>query len=260
MDKMIFSWKKSGPPRAMGDRRIAAPTPTPAARAGHTANAGTIRLDHVTLPPAIQDLSLEIPLGSWLVLMGDDDFAKALFCDLCFSYINPESGRVHPVLKGSDVSFLGRTNTTYGNTLVDHLQCGVRDHSKARLEQVARTILSDRFRRHMGPLNPLEFLNGKKARNVELDERDFLEIAEANLMLQRRRAAVVDTTTDFYHIALEQGFRHSEQFLQSGKTLLWIVDDSQGAVIAESSRPWNLRREGKIDLTFPSGSRAGYIN
>jgi len=47
-----------------------------------------------------------------VLLYGDDDFAKALFCDLCFSYIFPETGAVSPCLRGSDVSFLGRSNTT----------------------------------------------------------------------------------------------------------------------------------------------------
>jgi len=221
---------------------------------------GLIRLDDVSLAPAIESLSLEIPLGTWVVLYGADDFAKALFCDLCFSYIYPERGKVKPALKGSDVNFLGRSNTTYGQSFSDHLQGGVREPSKRLTSYVIQQVLSERFHRHLDPKNPLAFRDGKKARDLELDERDFLEIAEANLILQKRAAAVVDTTSDFYQIALEQGFRHSPLFLEGGRTILWIVNEE--ANLPEGSRAWaRPDAEGKkISLSFPSGSRAGYIN
>lgn len=254
---MIFGWKKTEQKtRGMGEwadllRKLrifpqddSVPSP--------------IRFEEVNLPPSIQSLSVGIEPGAWVVLAGDDDFAKALFCDLCFSYIQPESGKVAPCMKGGDVSFLGRSNTTYGRTLVDHLSCGVRLNAKELLEFVAANVLSSRFKRHLAKNSLLEFADGKKAQDLELDERDFLEIAEANLLLQRRKAAVIDTTSDFYQIALEQGFKHSEVFLRSGKTLIWIVDEKT----PQQSLSWkDKRHEGqRITLYFPSGSRAGYIN
>lgn len=252
---MLFGWKKTNQVRteAALPSRLLQKNAAPAA-------GGLIRFERVSLPPSIENLSLEIPLGSWTTLHGDDDFAKALFCDLCFSYILPESGRVQPVLKGADVSFLGRSNTTYGRSLVDHLACGVRDNAKELMEFVARHVLTERFRRHLSAKSPLEFANGKSAQDLELDERDFLEIAEANLLLQRRPAAVIDTDSDFYQIALEQGFRHSEAFLRSGKTILWLVG---GSANTGDARPWLDPRYAdvpRISLSFPSGSRAGYIN
>src|SRR4051794_39602408 len=106
---------------------------------------GLIRFVQVTLPPTIQDLSLQIPAASWVLLYGDDDFAKALFCDLCFSYIHPEKGKVAPGLRGSDVSFVGRSNTTYGRTLLDHLGCGVREKTRELTEYAVNHVLSERF-------------------------------------------------------------------------------------------------------------------
>jgi hypothetical protein len=255
---MIFGWKKkSGKSPANAGRgeilRLLGST---------TAGAeGLIRFEEVSLPPSIQQMNLEIPLGSWVVLYGEDDFAKALFCDLCFSYILPESGKVHPVLKGGDVSFLGRSNITYGRSLVDHLGCGVKENAKELMQFVAKNVLSPRFQRHLAAGSSLEFSEGRKAQQVKLDERDFLEIAEANLILQKRKAAVVDTTSDFYQIALEQGFRHSEVFLKSGKTLLWIVDEK--IAIPAGARPWSSVEHtsvAKTSLSFPLESRAGYLN
>ena len=252
---MIFGWKKQ---KSTAASLESIPAALLVAKPDQPV---AVRFDSVTLPPAIQGLSLEVPLGSWVVLYGEDDFAKALFCDLCFSYIYPESGKVHPVLKGSDVSFLGRSNTTYGNTLVDHLSCGVKESSKELLQYVARTALSDRFHRHLNAASPLEFRQGLASRELELDERDSMEMAEANLLLQKRKAAVVDTTSDFYQIALEQGFRHSELFLRSGKTVIWIVSDKQP--LPSDACPWKLSSYSQVikqSLSFPNESRAGYLN
>lgn len=219
-----------------------------------------IRFSGVSLPPTIHNLSLQIPAGSWVLLYGDDDFAKALFCDLCFSYILPEKGAVSPCLRGGDVSFLGRSNTTYGRSLVEHLGCGVREKTRELMEFAVKHVLSERFKRHLSE-DSLEFFRGKAASELELDERDFMEIAEANVLLQKRKAAVIDTTTDFYQIALEQGFRHSDVFLNSGKTLLWIIHDQQP--LPEDARYWAqpaYKGVKKLSLSFPTGDRAGYVN
>ncbi|MGZ3650241.1 MAG: hypothetical protein ACXVB9_10740 [Bdellovibrionota bacterium] len=224
------------------------------------AEDGLIRFDQVTLPPAIDSLSLQIQAGSWVLLYGDDDFAKALFCDLCFSYIHPEQGAVQPCLRGSDVSFLGRSNTTYGRSLVDHIGCGVREITRELVEFTVNHVLSDRFKRHLAS-GSFEFKDGQFAHNLDLDERDLLEIAEANVLLQRRKAAVVDTTSDFYQIALEQGFRHSDVFLNSGKTVLWIIHDQQP--LPSDAKYWDLpvyQGVRKLSLSFPAGDRAGFLN
>lgn len=257
---MIFGWKKpSTRPRPKGDwadlyRKLRFfPQDDP--------SNGKIKLEGVSLPPAILNLNVQIEPGAWVLLHGDDDFAKALFCDLCFNYIQPELGTVNPGMKGSDVSFLGRSNTTYGKSLIEHLSCGVRESSKELLEFVSTNVLSQRFQRHLSKKSGLEFIENKKASQVDLDERDYLEIAEANLLLQKRKAAVIDTTTDFYKLALEQGFRHSEVFLKSGKTLLWIVDDSNP--IPTDACPWKESRFSQIkcsSLYFQIGSRADHIN
>ncbi len=255
---MIFGWKRTGTRLRPSEKDSAALFQKFRSPGENT--SGAIRFADVSLAPSISNLSLEVPLGSWVALYGEDDFAKAIFCDLCFSYILPESGKVYPVLRGTDVSFLGRTNTTYGKTLVDHLSSGVTEGSKELSELAVKSVLSKRFQRHLSKIK-IQFRDGKEAQELDLDERDFLELAEANLLIQRRRAVVVDTTTDFYHIALEQGFRHSKTFLDSKKTIIWIVDEKHH--FTEDARPWQDKSHShlhRISLSFPSGSRAGYIN
>jgi len=254
---VIFGWKKPAvKPRSSRDWA----EPLRKLRFIPDAQNGLIKFDRVTLPPAIQELSVQIQPGSWVLLYGDDDFAKALFCDLCFSYILPETGAVAPCLKGSDVSFVGRSNTTYGRSLVDHLDCGVRELTRELIDFTVNHVLTKRFKRHLAG-NSYEFRDGKSARELDLDERDFMEIAEANTLLQRRKAAVIDTTSDFYQIALEQGFRHSDVFLNSGKTLIWIIHDKQP--LPTDAAYWHLetyRPVKKVALSFPTGEKAGYLN
>jgi hypothetical protein len=254
---VIFGWKKPAvKPRSPRDWA----EPLRKLRFFPDAQNGMIKFDRVTLPPAIQELSLQILPGSWVLLYGDDDFAKALFCDLCFSYIHPEKGSVTPCLKGSDVSFLGRSNNTYGRTLVDHLGCGVREITRELIDFTVNHVLTERFKRHLTK-GSYEFRDGKAAHEIDLDERDFMEIAEANTLLQRRKAAVIDTTSDFYQIAIEQGFRHSDVFLNAGKTLIWIIHDKQP--LPGDASYWNVetyRPIKKVALSFPAGERAGYLN
>lgn len=254
---VIFGWKK--PATKARSQRGEWAEPLRKLRFFPDEQNSLISFNHVTLPPTIQDLSVEIPAGSWVLLYGDDDFAKALFCDLCFSYIHPEQGKVSP-LRGSDVSFIGRSNTTYGRTLVDHLGCGVREKTRELMHFAVNHVLSERFHRHLEK-GTFEFSGARSAHEVDLDERDFLEIAEANVLLQRRKAAVIDTTSDFYQIALEQGFRHSDVFLNSGKTLIWIIHDKQP--LPPEAQYWARTEYSsvrKLSLRFPTDSRAGFLN
>src|SRR3989344_3971479 len=84
-----------------------------------------VRFSSVCLAPHIQQMSCAIPVGAWILLEGANELAKALFLDLCFRYILPDAGLIEPKLSGSDISFLGRSYTTYGNSLLEHLSCGV---------------------------------------------------------------------------------------------------------------------------------------
>ena len=213
----------------------------------------------VSLSPVFHRLNFSIRSGNWIILFGPEDFYKALFCDLCFSYIKPDIGKVEPVLRGSDVSFLGRPNSTYGKTLIDHLNCGVKIRSREKMEIVVRNVFGPKLNSFIAKESSLVFAQGKKVSDLPLNERDYLEIAEANLLLQRRKAAIIDTSSKFYQTALQQGFRHSKLFLESRKTLIWIVGEN--IPMKDDHSPWRLYPEvEKSSLYFSAESPAGYIN
>ena len=95
--------------------------------------------------------------------------------------------------------------------------------------------------------------------SLELSERDFLEIGEANVLLQKRPSVVIDTTSDFYLQALAQGFRHSDGFLNSGKTIFWIVDSS--ICVRAQDRVWDAHDGvSKLNLFFSQEPRSAGMN
>ncbi len=225
----------------------------------HAVSGTAIALHQVFLGSTIQNLNATIERGSWVLLKGPHEFAKALFCDLCFRFIKPESGEVSPSMGGNEVSFLGRSNSTYGASLLDHLTCATPENPRELMELVVRTVFGPTLQGLLHPDSPLKLKNEELLVDMDLSERDYLEIAEANFLLQRRPAVVMDTTSDFYQAALEQGFRHSKLFLESGKTIFWILNDQ--SAIPSSAAVWdNQPHVPKLSLYFGHESRAGHIN
>ena len=248
---MIFGWSKANKVRREKNKRANA-------NKGITsALRPLIEFHNVFLPPFLHDLSAKITKSSWVALYGEEDFAKALFCDLCFNYIFPETGSVNPVLDADKVTYLGRSSTV-GRTLLEHLRYGTKETSKEAILK-AVTVLSPELLQHLPPVSSLGFLETDIIANKNLGEREFLEIAEANLLLQNRPAAIVDTTTDFYKQAISQGFRHSPQFLQSGKTIIWILDNLSNTLNLPLFDAKYSTIE-KINFYFGHESPVGYIN
>lgn len=213
----------------------------------------------VVLQPAIRSLDIRIPEKSWVILDGPDSLGIALFCDLCFGFLEPDSGRVVSRLTSADVNFLGRAPTTYGRTVLEHITCSSRGIDKNDvLGAIGATLSRDLLARLPGDANGLlRFTESIAA--LELSERDFLEIGEANVLLQKRSAVVIDTTSDFYLQALAQGFRHSQGFLESGKTILWIVDSR--IRLRTHDRAWEAHDQiAKINLFFSQEPRTRGMN
>jgi hypothetical protein len=127
------------------------------------------------------------------------------------------------------------------------------------MELVVNYVFGDKLKSCLSKESSLLFADNKRATDLNLNERDFLEIAEANLLLQRRRAAIIDTTSKCYQAALKQGFRHSPLFLSSGKTLIWIVGEN--VKLSDAEAPWRRFPEiEKSSLYFSAESPANYIN
>ena len=200
----------------------------------------------MSLDPSIQAFDLKIPLNSWVVLDGPDSLGIALFCDLCFGFLEPDSGEVASPFSSADVNFIGRAPTTYGRTLLEHITAGARKTPKGEVLRTINSTLSQSFQaRFPGDASALLRFSVEML-DLDLNERDFMEMSEANSILQRRAFQVIDTTSEFYQLALEQGFRHSEAFLSMSKAIFWIKDDR--LPYPADAQPWIEARAEKNPL------------
>lgn len=247
---MLFSWRKNTEPKESAK----------GAELGAFKQSDlAVRLSDVTLGSQIRNLSYEIKKGTWILLMGPDSLTKALFCDLCFGFVKPERGHVEPRFSGADVSFLGRPNSTYGTSLLDHLTSGVRQRSRESLENVAKNVFGPTLLKLTAPNTILRTICDAPVKDLALIERDYLEIAEANAILQNRAAVIIDTSSDFYQKALEQGFRHSQLFLKSGKTIFWLMSDEFST--DQTLAPWSYKHAvPQLSLYFSSEALLKNIN
>lgn len=219
-----------------------------------------VRFESAVLLPSIRGLSLELQSNSWMVLSGSDELGIALFCDLCFDFLQPEEGRVTSSLSSKDVSILGRSATTYGATVWEHITCGVSSISKTEILKAARFILRDPiFKGNASQEEFLTLLHGPIS-DLELSERSWLEISEVNTLLQKRKAVVIDTSSSFYEAALGYGFKHSELFTSRNILFIWISSDVNE--IPDRVKPWlSLKDKSRlIELNFSSENHPKYIN
>lgn len=256
---MIISWIRSQRKRR---RKARTASHSPAAEAeGPIARVKpAIHFQSAVLRPSIQNLSISMNRNSWVVLRGDDDFGIAVFCDLCFNFVQPEEGEVQSEFSSNDVSILGRSATTYGSTLWEHIICGATNVSKRDVLQFAPKVLRESaFKFGKTPNDLLQRLH-QPINDFELSERGWLEISELNTLLQQRAAVVIDTESDFYRRAVIDGYTHSKLFLQREVLFLWI--EGQQTVQAASKRPWQskLASDKLLEINFTNESRPEYIN
>ena len=212
------------------------------------------------LLPSIRGLNVTMNANSWVVLSGADELGIALFCDLCFNFVQPEEGEVTSKYTSKDVSIIGRSATTYGSTIWEHITCGASQVSKVDVINLARLVLRDSiFQSNLKEDEYVQLLHNPIS-DFELSERSWLEISELNALLQGRNAVVIDTSSSFYSAALSYGFQHSKVFLMKPLLFLWIVNNAHE--LPKKAMPWTLKEHSEkiIELSFSNESHPKYIN
>lgn len=207
-----------------------------------------LELRNISLSQKFPNVTCRIPHGTWVLLQGKDHLSKAMFCDLCFGYLEPERGTIEPRLSSEQVNILGRGQNTFGVSLLDHLNFGIKNSSKEQVSKLAEAVFSENIRRHIDSNSVLMLKDHMSVSDARLNERDYMEISEINVLLQNRPMLVVDTTAVFYQNALDLGFRHSEVLLNSGKTIFWLLDDTYNFENKQS--PWLRRTSEALQFNF----------
>jgi hypothetical protein len=86
---------------------------------------------------------------------------------------------------------------------MDHLTSGVRQRSRDALESVAKEVFGTNLRKFTSKETILRTLDDVPIRELALTEKDLMEIAESNTILQNRDAVIIDTSSTFYQLALK---------------------------------------------------------
>ncbi len=246
---MIIPWKRVRESKESAENR------SPVVKVGPI-----IEFESAILLPSIRGLNIRIQSNSWVTLSGSDELGIALFCDLCFNFVKPEEGQVNTELSSKDVSILGRSATTYGATIWEHITCGTTAIAKEDILRLPRSVLRDSvFLPNAKQEAYLKMLHSPIS-DFEFSERSWLEISELNNLLQKRSAVVVDTTSGFYEAAVSYGYTHSKEFIDQEILYLWIIQEDTKP--SKKNKPWLL--ESKINriqkLSFVSESHPKYIN
>lgn len=219
-----------------------------------------VEFKSAVLLPSIRGLNVTICANSWVVMTGADELGIALFCDLCFNFVQPEQGEVNSQYTSKDVSIIGRSATTYGSTIWEHITCGTSQVSKADIINYARLVLKDAiFQSNLKEDEFVQLLHNPIS-DFELSERSWLEISELNAMLQGRSAVVIDTSSSFYSAALSYGYSHSKVFLMKPLLFLWITSETN--LLPEKARAWQRKEHSEklIELSFSNENHPRYIN
>jgi hypothetical protein len=171
--------------------------------------------------------------GAKLALCGPGTPQKHYFCDWLLGFLEiPNStitvGVGDRVLSTaaqrlSQSALIGRSPMLFGATLQDALLYRTSGVRKPELLYFVERLFGPSLKRRANPANPFVDADGAPISTHSLTSREHLEVAQINLILMKTPLVVFDLSSDLMREAMEQGFRPSEELLDSGKTVLFIL-------------------------------------
>lgn len=131
---------------------------------------------------------------------------------------NPKNFKNHAAI-------LGRSPLLYGETIQDAILYRTQNVKKAELYYFIERLYGKTLKAKTNPQNPILDPNNKILPLQILTEKEHVEVAEINAMLAKSSLVVFDLSSNFMNKALDQGYRPSQELLQSGKTILVLMPE-----------------------------------
>jgi thiol reductant ABC exporter CydD subunit len=226
----------------------------PAGSAATIVPAGGIQLESVSYAypgrdrPAVDGLSLTIPTGARLALVGDSGAGKSTVVRLLLRFMEPDTGRI--VVGGTDLGTIGgpawRSTVAwvpqrphlFDATVADNLRLGRPDATDAELRAAAEAARADEFiaRLPRGYNTPL----GAGGRRLSGGQRQRLAIARA--ILRDARLVLLDEPTAHLDPATEREIGLAIDTLALGRTLvvvshrLWLARSADLVAVLDAGR------------------------
>ena len=227
-------------------REPAKPKPMP-----EESQAVSIKLEHVSFSydngqEVLNDISLELPAGKKIGLIGESGVGKSTLIDLLHRYYDPTTGRI--LLAGIDIrdlslvqlrrsiAIVAQDTVLFSGSVIDNIRYGAENADSEEVLQVAKLAQVDAFVRQL----PHGYETDIGSRGTALSGGQRQRIAIARALLQNPLVLILDEATSAVDQATESQIieaidtlfaertrliiSHRPQTLQNTDLLLELVD------------------------------------
>ena len=165
----------------------------------------SIRLEHVSLrhdrAPVLQDISLEIPAGSFCAILGPSGVGKSTLADLMVRYLDPDEGRI--LLDGvdlrqlrvsglrSEVMLLDQSPYLFNVSIAENIAYAFPKASRAEIETAGSSAGLDELIARLP--EGYETKTGERGQALSVGERQRVALARA--LVRRPSVLILDEPT-----------------------------------------------------------------
>ena len=203
-----------------------------------------IRLDHVSLrydrAAVLDDISLEIPAGSFCAILGRSGAGKSTLADLVARNLDPDEGRV--LIDGKDarslrlgdlrkqIMLLDQTPYLFNASIAENVGFAFPDATQAAIEDAGRAAGLDELIARL----PQGYATQTGERGLALSAGERQRIALARALLRRPSVLILDEPTSALDAETEKAIASGLRTALPGATLIVITHRPALAEVADT--------------------------